>query len=176
MAKTYLTRTLRVRQPSDPHMSYAVRRLPEGATQTFIASAPVVVTSGLVVEAADPVAAVFGIAVRDGQNVASGALAELIPIVDGLEFYANFLATGGGDNVLAAADLNNANPFQVEKNTVGGNIIWHAADASTTDACDMVSFDSDQQLANQVGSKVEAGDTNARCSFVFIDSIRQVGA
>lgn len=172
MAKTFPVRTLRVRQPGDPHMSYAVRHLPEGASQTFIASAPVVATSGLIVEAADPVAAVYGIAVRAGQNT-TGATAEIIPVVDNLEFFANFLVTAtGADNVLAAADLG-VSGFQVEKNTVGGNVIWHVADkADGTDAAQMVSFDSDIQVANQVQSKAAAGDTNARCSFVFINSVR----
>ena len=180
---TFPKRTLVVRQPSDSYMSYAVRRTEEGASETFIASSPIVITAGLAVEAADPVAAtdgVWGIALSAGQNLASPTvLMDYIPVVDGIEFYANFLNTAGTtNNTLATADLDTANPYEVQKNSVGGgsgtDVIWHVADASGTDAAQMINFHTDVQLPDTVssGGRAADGDINARVTFVFIDATR----
>lgn len=163
----------------NPHsdvLSYAALRLPEGATVTNVAGAPVVHAAGYIVEAADPVTAIFGWSLLAGLNKAAATDAgdaKVVPIIPAFRLYANFLATGdaGADNVLAAADL--GVDYELQKAAVGpaSAVIWHAADDQTDEALQMVSFKSDVQPANVTRYKSADGDTNARCEFAFIQDI-----
>lgn len=156
--------------------SYSVLYLPEAATQTNVAGAPVVITSGYITEGADPVTAIFGWSLKAGQNKANSTDtgdAKVVPIVDGLHLFANFLATGdaGADNVLAAADL--GIEVELQKAAVGpaSSTIWHAADDTTDESIKLVSFQSDIFPTNATRFKSAAGDTNARCEFQFIRDV-----
>lgn len=157
------------------------RYIEEGATQTYVQGAPVVLTGGLIVEGANPATAVLGFAQRPGRNAAAGAnLAEVVPFHDGIYFYANFLATGGagGNNVFATADLGGS--YRIAKANVhydGGGAMWFVEDTGTTTAAKMVDLNSDIIRGHAAGAddqpeRVQNGDTNARASFVVLDSVR----
>lgn len=171
MAKTYPKLTLRVRSPGDSEMSYWIRKLPETASSTFIASAPLVYTAGLTIEGASPAVFVYGFALRAGRNGSSDRdyWSELVVNFPGLEFYASFLsADGTGTNAITAADMMNANPLDIEKNAVGAgaSVIWHVADASVGNSCNMIAWDSDYIFPNLVqNTYADIGDLNARVTF-----------
>lgn len=157
----------------DPELGYATRRVPEGASQTWVAGAPIVMTSGLATEAADPVTALYAFALEAGQNT-TGAKTKILPVVDGVAFYGNFLASGGADNTLAAADLDAAG-FRIAKGAYGdaGQVIWFIEDTGTTTACKITSFETDQHLPNIVNNTYAAvGDTNARVTAIVLDAVR----
>jgi hypothetical protein len=172
MPNTFPKRTLRIRYPGDSEMSYWIRNQPEGASQVFIGSAPIVITGGYVVAAQaavdTPVATLFGFALRDGRNGTAGQYqAEIVVAFPGLEFYANMLsADGTGDRALLITDIGTV--YDIEKNAVGdaGQDIWHVAAASVQSVAKMVSFDLDYHLPNVVqNTYAEVGDLNPRCSF-----------
>ncbi len=169
---TFAKQMLGVFSLNDPELSYLARTVPEGANQTFVAGAPVVVTAGLIVEAADPATDVYAFALRAGQN-STGKKSKIVPVVDGVAFYANFLTAAGADNVLAAADLGGS--FELRKAAVGpgGATIWFVADQAAAPAVKIVSFATDQILPNAVGNSYAAvGDTNARVTAIVLDSVR----
>lgn len=171
MANTFPKKTLRVRSPGDCEMSYWIRKLPETASETFIASSPIVITTGLVAVAADIVTALFGFALRAGRNGSADRdyFSEVVVAFPGLELFANFLAADGtGNQAIAAAQLMNANPYDLEKNAVGPGAtdIWTVVNASAQDICNMVGWDTDYILPNVVKNTYAAvGDLNARVTF-----------
>lgn len=173
MAKTFRKEQLSVYLLQENTLQYATRTLPEGASQTFVAGAPVVVTSGLVVEAANPATAIAAFAMKAGQNT-TGAFSKVVPVIDGVAFYANFLAAAGADNVLAAADVMGSG-FDFGKGAYGadGSVIWVILDSAAAAAVKIVGLDTDQVVPNvQNNSYAEVGDTNARVSAIVLDSIR----
>jgi hypothetical protein len=178
LAYTYPRRGPEVKA-EDSFLSALIRNDPEGASQTFPAGAPLVWSSGLLIEDASPVAldaTVVGFARRAGQNLASGGISEYIAAVPGLRFFANFLNDTNPDsttNALAAADLGTA--FEMQKDTGitedGGAAAWHVADATTTAAARMVSFESDYVPSNAANARGAAvADLNARVSFILLAS------
>lgn len=170
---TYPIKGIAVVDPQSHMLGYLLRRHEEGATQTFPADSPLVMTSGYLVEAADPATAVFGFAKKEGQNGSAGAnLAEFLPAYHGLGIYANFLATGGATNVLTQVDFGGS--FELQKNAVGvGSAnVWHAADVATNAALKMVSSESDVTLQDESEGRAAAGDNDARVSFILLDSVR----
>jgi hypothetical protein len=173
MATTFPKKTLRVRSPGDGEMSYWIRKLPEVASSTFIASAPIVMTAGYVTEGADPCTKVYGFALRAGRNGASDGLydSEVVVAFPGLEFYANFLNTAGTTtNVLdVSTDLAVTTPWDLQTNDVapGSTEMWHVADATAVaGSARMVSLETDYILPNVVNNTyaIEA-DINARVTF-----------
>jgi hypothetical protein len=154
--------------------------MPEDDAETFIASAPIVITGGFVVEAAAPVTALWGFALEDAHNGASDGLHEckIIPCFAGLTFYANFLATGdaGGDNALAAADLGAAG-FEIFKANVyppASTAVWFVQDDATAKAAKMVSLRTDWVLPNKIipRGNCAVGDINARVEWSVIQAVR----
>lgn len=158
----------------DSYLSYHLAYERETASSTWVVNSPLVMTSGLVAEAADPVvtATVIGFAVRAGQN-GTGKISEFIRAFPGIAFYANFLATAGATNAVAAADLYLSTGFDIEKNAVGPSStnIWHVADnVAATAVCKMVSSLGDQPLPNDVGSeRWVAGDSDVRALFQLLN-------
>lgn len=184
MARTFGKQPLALRLPSNSFLSYAVRELPEGANETFTKDSPVVFSSGLIVEAADPATDILAFAVRAGQdNAVAGAVkSEVVPVIDGLEFYANFLhdtdpslnngATGTA-NALAAADLGGS--FDLEKNTIlsGSANAWYIGDSAAAASVKIVSFKHDMPSSD--GDPIDEaadGDLDARVTAIVLDSVR----
>lgn len=178
MANTFPKQALKVRVLGDAFLAYAKRRLPEGASQTFVPHAPLVLTSGYLVEAASPVVDVWGFALGESHNTTAGAAyAEYLPAIDGVEFFANFLGASAVNNAFAITDLKGS--FQMAKSATllgPSRPGWYVVDTGTTAAAKMVSVDTDHRIPTEVDNDVvHAGDTNARPSFVILDSIRSYG-
>lgn len=178
MAKTYTKRNIGIRIPANSFLGYPVRRLPEGASQTFIAFSPVVLTAGLIVKAADPIGAtngVYGIAVKAGQNTTAALAdpAEVVAVVDGVEIMANLLSGDGtGNNTLAADDLGKDLDFEENDVNTSSAAMWHIADSTSGVSIKVISFENEMQLPNEVESSAVAGDINARVSCVFMAAAR----
>lgn len=175
MAKTFLKMPLRVGIPSDAFLNYAKVYEPLGASQTFLAGAPVVWSSGYIVEGAQtPATAVDAFALKAATSGSAGAYQiPVLPCYHGLNVFANFLGAAGADNTLAAADL--GNDFQLYYTATAGpgsTPLWFILDSSSgSEAVVMTSFYSDEQVPNQSETLAVAGDTNARCTFEVKTSV-----
>lgn len=170
---TFYKKQIGVFNINDPELSYCTMRAVEGASQTWVAGAPVVLSSGLVVEAANPATDVWGFALEAGQNVSTSPKCKILPVIDGVALYANFLASGGANNNIAAADVGST--WRLAKGAYGedGSTIWYAEDTASSQALKMVSLETDQVLPNVVDNSYAAvGDTNARVKFIVLDSVR----
>lgn len=181
MADTYPKLPLRLNRPDNPFLSYGARELEEGASETFVEDAPIVVTSGLVVEAANPATAVFGFALRAGQNNASAAavLSEFLPATPDLEIFGNLLddtdATAN-DHVFARADI--GNDFNLEKDTIlaSGDTAWFFSDdTGSTEAVRIVNSKSDYVFTEAAGvggkERPAIGDLNPRLTATVLAAI-----
>ena len=175
MAKTYPKRSLGVRLEDHPVLSYAARHEPEGALQTFPAGSPVMFSGGFVVEAANPVAAMLGLAIEAGKNAPAGTrLTKFIPAIDGVLVYGNLLAAAAADRVLAAADLGASYRLSKDPALLGaGKPGWYIEATATTTASKVVSFRSDLIVPNEPKDRAEPGDTNPRVGVIVLDSVRQ---
>lgn len=175
MAKTYPKRGIQVFAPNDAYLSSVSVYLPEGLNQTYTGVNPVVVTSGYVVLAADPVTAIAGICVEDAHNAAAGAYSvRVIPVSEDVGVYANFLGNAAADNVLAAADLYLKRDFEYDANMISTGVGgWYIEDGAAAASVRIVSFNSDIAIPNNSESIAVAGDTNARVSAVFLASVVQ---
>lgn len=171
MANTYPIHQLGVFLAQASELGYAAEYKPEAASATFVAGAPVVLASGLIAEGASPVTAIWGFALRAGQNT-TGAYSKVLPAFSGLLFFANFLDTNGAANAIAAADV--GNDFQIKKANVlppSNTACWFVADVSSSDeACRMHSLDTDITLPNKTGGtlnyhQVAVADVSARVTF-----------
>lgn len=163
MAKTYPTQELKVRSLSD-NLSYLALYLPEGASQTFLRGWPVVITSGYVVEGANPVTALFGFAGENAHNSPAGAYTiSVIPATPDVVVEGNFLASSAADNVLAAGDFGGS--FRLAK---GANLLgaskpgWYIEDTGSSTSVKIVSARSSHVLPTSEEGEAKAGDTNAR--------------
>lgn len=175
MAKTYPKRGIQVFAPNDAYLSSVSVYLPEGLNQTFEGVNPIVVTSGYVVLAADPVTSVMGICVEDAHNAAAGTYnVRVIPVSQDVGVYANFLGNAAADNVLAAADLYLSRDFEYDANMISAGVGgWYVEDGAASASVKIVSFNSDIAIPNNAQSEAEAGDTNARVSALFLNSVVQ---
>ncbi len=176
MAKTYPKRGIQVFAPNDAYLSSVSVYLPEGQTQTFEGVNPIVVTSGYVVLAADPVTSVMGICVEDAHNSAADGTynVRVIPVSQDVGVYANFLGNAAADNVLAAADLYLSRDFEYDANMISAGVGgWYVEDGAASVSVKIVSFNSDIAIPNNAQSEAEAGDTNARVSALFLNSVVQ---
>ena len=179
MAFTFPKQRLSCVRLDQPNMAPYVREHDEGVSETFVTGAPVVITAGLIVEGASPATDIYGFSVRAGQNLAAPTRrAEFIPVVDGLEFFANFLGAAGADNVIAAADYSVAAGRDLEKANIlpGAVEAWYVLDAAVAASVRMTSDRSDYTRnageENPGTARVVVGDTNARPTFVVLASVR----
>lgn len=164
--------------PQSSVLGYAIREVPEDSTQTWPAVAPIIIDAGgHANEAADPSTAIWGFALQAGQNNATpGAVyTKAVPAIDGLTFFANFLTSAGATNNIATADL--ADNFDLHKSSVlppSNTAVWHASDSSAAASITLVSFQTDQVLANTIvnNRQVANGDTDARVEFAVLASVR----
>jgi len=175
MAKTYPKRGIQVFAPNDAYLSAVSVYLPEGLNQTFTGVNPVVVTGGYVVLAADPVTSVAGICLEDGHNTAAGTYnVRVVPVSQDVGVYANFLGNAAADNVLAAADLYLSRDFEYDANMISAGVGgWYVEDGAASASVKIVSFNSDIAIPNNSESIAVAGDTNARVSALFLNSVVQ---
>ncbi len=183
MADTHSYLGIRVKA-EDSYLSQLIRTELETNSSTFNDGAPLVLTSGLITEAASPVltATIVGFARRDGQNGTS-KVAEYIMAVPGLLLFANFLNNTNPDtttNAIAAADK--GTDFEIQKDTGmtqdGGSAEWHVADVSSSnDVVKMVSFESDFVAPNvSSAGRVAVGDLNARVLFQLLNDALAITA
>lgn len=176
MAKTYPKQALRVFAPNDATLGAVSEYFLEGATQTFLENSPVVMTGGYIVAAADPVTAVFGIVLEDAHNdLADGThKVRLVPVNQQVGIYANFLGAGAANNVLAAADLGLDRDLEYDANALGTGLPgYYVQDSAASAAVNIFSFNNDWPYPNSIESIAVAGDTNARISAVFLNSVVQ---
>lgn len=172
---TFPIRGLHIYLLNDRDLSDAVIRLPEGQSQTFVTGAPVVVTGGFVVAAASPATAIFGFAMDSGSNTGSDGdtRVRVLPVSDDVRLVANFLATGGTTNTLAAADLGAS--FELELGSgiqPDGSDAWFVADQAVSPSVLMESFETDTFPTNTVNNTfAAAGDDDARVTFRVLSSV-----
>jgi hypothetical protein len=171
-----------------PQLSYVAQWEPEAASQTFTAGAPIYFDAGLLKTSVDPIDGsaidncMLGLAIEDGHNAAAGRsnLCKFIPNIDGVIFYANQLTGDGATNVFAAADL-----FKHISSTLAnksglvttGVTDWFIDDAAGGGVA-IVSTRADLVVENKPepeGSRVLAGDSDARVGFVTPHSDRIYG-
>lgn len=175
MANTYPIRYPGLRIHQNDVMSYAKRSMPEGASQTSPAMSPIVLTAGLVTEAADPVTACFGFSIEAGNNAAAAATnrATVVPAVAGLTFFANFLTDAGATNTLATADLGITRDFHSSAVLPpGSTAVWHAADTTVADSIRIIALESDVILANLEGTQFPVvGDIDVRLECSILDVV-----
>lgn len=169
MAVTFAKEGLAIGAPHDGTLSYATRDLPEGATQTFVEGAPVVITAGLVVQAADPVTAINGIATAAADNVATGGISKVCSLTPrDREIYATLLGAADADHVLVAADLGADVGIALAAGAgPGGSDIWTAQIGGT--GASVSSFQGDQVPKDRTDSRAQVGDTNARV-LIIVDA------
>lgn len=171
---TFNKQALSFRMNDNPVMSYWVRYLPEGASQTFVAHAPVVLASGLVVQAANPATAVLGFAVRAGQNTTAGLVnSEILPAVDGMSIFGNLLTTAAATRNFLAADVGTAFDLALSTTLLGASRPgWYFSAAGTT-SVRVVSRHGDQFPPNVVNNTfVAVGDTDPRVEAVVLHAVR----
>src|SRR5688572_17786149 len=136
MAKTFVRRRVGLNVEHNPVLSYAARFEPEGASQTYTAGSPLVHASGLLIQSTSPISSTnkaAAIAIEAGENVASGGMAKIVPIVDGVMFYANLCATGGGAGTFAAADVGASYTLELLATLLGtGKPGWHIGKTAGT--------------------------------------------
>ncbi len=171
MAVTYAIKTLRPRATSNSYLTWATVRIPETDSSTYVAFSPVVLTSGKVTEAADPVVgtSLIGLATVAGLNSTSDPIATVLLAESGQSFYANLLSNSGGTNVLAVTDLGNS--YDIHKSTVSSVVLWHASDTTVSTAAWMKSFHTDQTIPPSRLGNVVALDVDARVEFEWLADI-----
>ncbi len=162
MANTYPKLPLRVSVPSNSFLSLYERQLPEAASQTFPAGAPLKLASGLVnvwVSTADAPIAAFSLAA--GQNT-TGAMTKIILAEPHVEIEANLLGSAAIDYVLLAGDLGTAYDLIASTTSAAGAPGWYISATTAAVAVRVCQFSSAIILPNQNASYPAAGDTNAR--------------
>jgi hypothetical protein len=161
MATTWPKRALFAVNASASHIQLLERRVPEGATQTFPAGAPLKISSNLVVEWTAGADLAY-LSLAAGQNT-TGAQAACLMMMPGIELEGNFLATSAADNVLAAGDFGTAYVLAKSSTLLGtGNAGWYVEDNVTNANVKICEFFGEQPVPNVLTTYPEAGDTNAR--------------
>lgn len=173
MAKTFAKSALSVVIPSDAYLGFASRHALEGSTQTFVSSAPVVLTAGYIVAAANPATAVYGFALEAGHNITQGTQQiKFLPCYHGLEINANFLGSAAADNDIVVADWGLAVRIALSATLLGASSPgWYLEDTGSTQAAKISDFKSDVLVPNSSETRAFAGDTNARVRAVVLTSV-----
>lgn len=164
MAVTWTKKPLRPIVESNSFLSLYERYIPEGASQTFPAGAPLKMASGLaVVFVAPSDADLAAFSLEAGHNT-TGAEIECILAYPGVEFEANFLGSAAADNVLAAGDLGGAGFDLAASSTLigGASAGWYLADTTSSVSARICAFRAQSPEPNVLQSQPAAGDTNAR--------------
>ena len=169
MATRWPTGPLRLYDPTNSFLSLLERRIPEGASQTFVTHSPLKLTSGLAVEWTSGTDVAYW-SCADGQN-GSGLFANVYMAHPHLEFEANFLGSAAADNDLAAADLGIARDLVKGTALLGtGKDGWYIADTATTGHCKITALESENAFF-QDASFPASGDTNARVRAAILHNL-----
>lgn len=173
MAKTYPKQALVVGFPSEAWLGYNTRYVPEAASQTFVSSSPVVFASGYISTAANPASAIAGFSLQAAHNSTAGAYQmPVLPALNGVVVFGNFLGSAAADNLLAAADLGVAYNLALSSTLLGASSPgWYIEDGVGTASTKITSFASDYVFPNNSEVVAVAGDTNARVQGEVIDSV-----
>jgi hypothetical protein len=139
----------------------------EAAAQSFKAGAPVKLIAGLVTTIVTPAAGsdaeiIAGIALQDGQNVATKPATSVSPAAPGIVYEAVLGNSGDDLYALTAADgdVGKAAPLLLD----GANLGWYVnATLMNTDASGVANA-----RVRIVGYKDAAGTVNGRVYFVFL--------
>lgn len=161
-------------------LSYLVRYLPEGASQTFPVGSPLIPASGLLVESTSPLSTtnkVYAIAMRAGQNT-TGATAEVVLAVPGLLLFANLLGDAAADHTLVATNLGVKYDFHNGSAILAdGGDAWYVAATTDEGIAQVVSLDSDYHPHNTPSNtRAVVGDVNPRVEVVFDETILALGS
>ena len=162
MAETWDKGPLRLFSLSNSFLSLVERRVPEGASQTFVTHAPLKIVSGLAVEWTSGTDIAFWSA-GDGRNT-TGADAMVYFATPELGIEANFLGSAAADNVLAAADFGTAFDLAKSATLLGtGKPGWYLQDSTSSVMARICQFHCEMALPNKLPTlRPTAGDTNAR--------------
>lgn len=173
MAKTYPKQALAVSIPSDAWLGYNTRYVPEGASQTFVSSSPLVFSSGYLVVGATPTTAIAAFALQAGSNTTAGAVnVPVLPVYNGVVIFANFLGAAAADNVIAAADLGGSFDLDLSATLLGASSPgWYIEDGAASACIKITSFASDYIFPNISETVAVVGDTNARVTGEVVDSV-----
>ena len=166
MAFTWTKAHIKVNRPDDALLDVVSMQAPEGASQTFASSAPVIFSSGLVIESTSPINTtnkLSGFSLEASHNT-SGATVKWIPAYPGIRLFATLLAASAADYVLAAADLWSlwllTNTANFPTTAADG---WYLEHTATNAGVRLTSFGPTDQVPPNVQIFAAAtGDTNAR--------------
>lgn len=164
---TFAKEALAVGAPHDGNLSYATRDLPEGQTNVVDSGAPVVITGGYVVSAADPVTAITGISIEPGHNtVADGdENMQVCPLTPrDRTIIVTLLGVAGVDYALLGTETGLEIGVGVETIGPGAKTGWIGIIGGT--GFEIVSVQGDQVPPGRTDSRGEIGDINARVQIV----------
>jgi len=188
MAQTWVTRGLRIYVSDDPDISFAVRYLPEQASQTFYAAAPLKVVGGTGTgvqawAATDAGGAnLFGFSLQAGQNISATSYAAVFPgdvmattpahlapvilATNNVMVEGNLLTAAIANYTLLNTDLgqqyalqSSASLYTVNNTTYGG---WAFNNTGTNKAVLIADFYTQDTLPNVIQRGALPGDINAR--------------
>lgn len=141
--------------------SHALAPYKEGTSVVFKAGAPVILSSGLVVEAANPndTGVLLGLAARDSENDTDNSPIQVNPAIPGLVF--DGILGNSADDLRALAQTDVGLYAALIKDTTAGNLGWYlnATTASLTRP--------NNSRVKIVGLKDAVGTVNGRVYFTF---------
>lgn len=164
MAKTYPKRHLSVSAFDRAFLDFAERDWPEGATQTFPAGSPLMISSGnLIVWDGSTANPIFGIALDAGHNGAAAANnIRLCITLPEILLQGNFMGSAGADNVLAAADRGLTRDLATTANFPSTSANgWYISDTNADVAVTIFDFRTNFVHPTSSDDGAVAGDTNA---------------
>lgn len=183
MPITFKKDTLGVTARNSDHLAPVSEEFPEGATQTFLAGSPVVLTSGYIVQCSTAgttgPAEIFGIAVQDAHNdaVAGTSKVAVVRLEATHELYGNLLTNAlAADLTLTAAHLGARACLLYYATLVNGTTPgWFiGVTVGATPSVEIVSFRGDQ-VPSPAGrlptNEAQVGDINARVRVRVLPSV-----
>ncbi len=178
MAITFIKQAIAVKRDDNSFLSFAKETELEGITETYVADAPVVLTAGFIVEAANPATVVHGFALRAGQNGAAAGdkVAEFLTAYPGITIYGN--ALDGTDpvavtEVLADADIGATMRLARAAILPASANGWYFSDTASSHAVMIMNRKSDYTIPNSAQLRALNGDIDARLSATLLDAARQ---
>lgn len=166
-AITFQKRGAGLELTSSSYLSPVIEDHIEGATQTYPAGSPVVLTGGYIVAAASPATDIYGFAVEAGHNVAAGAAkCHVIRVTEAHEVVANLLEGGAANHTIAITDIGSPVDLIYDANLLGTGLGgWYFdTPAAAGGSVIVTSLAGDQVPPSGRGPSrfAEVGDINAR--------------
>ena len=174
MAFTYPKLELKVSGQNDAWLSYLKVTLPEGGSQSFKGGAPLVWSSGLLVEAtsvlnpANQQVAAFSTATASGTTSADLDVIIAAPM---LRFEVNLLAGSAADHTYAAADMGISTVGLAKATSLAGTGRdgWYGVSGGTA-AIHTISPKSTFAVPGRAATTAQVGDINARVVAFLLES------